>query len=65
MLPGNGPTRLSLSFHSLFHFMVADELAVTVGTQIILFTIAFFPLRVMVGLWQWGQVISMGVSIIP
>jgi hypothetical protein len=45
--------------------MVTDELAVTMGTAVILFTIAFFSVAGYGGTMATGQVISMVVSIIP
>jgi Ca2+/H+ antiporter len=44
--------------------MDVDELVSAGGTAVILSAIAFFPFRVMWGLWQWGHVIAMVVSII-
>jgi hypothetical protein len=36
------------------YVLVADELAAAVFAEVILFAVAFFPFRTMVGLWQRG-----------
>jgi hypothetical protein len=44
--------------------MTADELTSTLGTEVILFAIAFFPFLDIVGGWQWGHVIAMVIDMI-
>jgi HJR/Mrr/RecB family endonuclease len=39
--------------------MVTYKLAATVFVPVILFVVIFFPFPVMLGLWQWGHLISM------
>jgi hypothetical protein len=44
--------------------MVADEVTSTLGTEDILFAIAFFLFLDIVGLWQWGHLIAMVIDMI-
>jgi hypothetical protein len=44
--------------------MVADKLTPAVLAEAILFVVVFFPFRVMFGLWQWGQLMSMVMVIL-
>jgi hypothetical protein len=46
------------------YFMAADELTSTLGTEEILFAITFFPFLDILGLWQWGHLVSMVIDMI-
>jgi hypothetical protein len=46
------------------YILVADELASAVFAEVMLFAVAFFPFRDMVGIWQRGHEISMVIGII-
>jgi hypothetical protein len=46
------------------HLVVADKRASAVFTEIILFVLVLFPFWDMVGLWQWGHLMSMVIVII-
>jgi hypothetical protein len=47
------------------HFTATGELTSALGAEVILFAVVFFPFRVMLGLWQWGHLISIVVNTIP
>jgi hypothetical protein len=44
--------------------MTADELTSTLGTEEILFAVAFFPFLDIFGLWQSGHLIAMVIDMV-